>query len=648
MTDAPRPTLILNVDDNDGARYAKTRILIRAGFAAMEAATGAEALAKVREHAPDLVLLDVKLPDISGLEVCRLIKTSAETATTLVLQTSAAAVHSMDKVRALDGGADNYLTEPIEPAELIANVRALLRLRQAEDAWRRSERALRESEERFRQLAENIDDVFWMLDPQDNRMLYVSPAYRTLWGRDPAGVAPGARHWSEGVHPDDAGQVAQAWQALAHDVRYEQEYRVARPDGSMRWVRERVFPVRDDAGRARRLAGIVTDVSERKTAELLLRDADRRKDQFLAMLAHELRNPLAPIRNAVEIMHPDRQPGVRAIDAAREIISRQVNHLARLVDDLLDVSRITQGKVTLKQEIVQLDMATSAAVETARSLIDAKRHTLEVRLPPRSPIVLGDPVRIAQVIGNLLSNAAKYTPEGGHIVLSVAGEQGQVAVMIEDNGIGISAEMLPHIFELFVQSENSLERSEGGLGIGLPLARTLIQMHGGTIDAHSGGLGHGSRFTARLPALDIGAQAQPAAQPQPDMSASARPKRVLLVDDSVDAAAAMSLLLESLGHDVRVAHDGLAGLAATAAFQPEVVILDIGLPGMDGYAVAREMRRRPETAGAMLFALTGYGQPGDREQSREAGFDRHFVKPVSFVEIEAAINDALPARADEA
>lgn len=627
---AESSALILNVDDNEGARYAKSRVLSRAGFKVVEASTGAGALEKVRADSPDLVLLDVKLPDINGLEVCRQIKLDPQTSATVVLQTSAAAVHTIDKVRALDGGADSYLTEPIDPAELIANVRALLRLRNAESA-------LRESEERFRQLADNVDDVFWMLDPDRDALLYISPAYLTLWGRERVPVTRGMTHWSEGVFREDAPSVAAAVEALYAGERYEQEYRVERPDGSLRWVRERAFPVPDAGGRTYRLAGIVSDITERKTSELLLREADRRKDQFLAMLAHELRNPLAPIRNAVEIMDPRNALSPEAVDDARMIVSRQVTHLSRLVDDLLDVSRITQGKITLRYEPVDLATAISAAIETVKPMIDRKHHVLRLEPMPERVTLMGDAVRVAQVIGNLLSNASKYTPESGMIVLSVGLDPDEITVHVVDNGIGIDNAMLPHIFELFVQSENSLERSEGGLGIGLPLAKRLVELHGGRLGARSAGIGRGSEFIATWPRHVVAAASEVAHQKDVVVEDAVTTRRVLLVDDSVDAASAMSLLLETLGHDVHVAHDGLTALDIAAQCEPEVVILDIGLPGMDGYQIARAMRGREATAGALLIALTGYGQASDRQRSHEAGFDRHFVKPVSFNEIEQAI-----------
>ena len=630
MTSDWSEVLILNVDDNDGARYAKTRILSRAGFNVIEAGTGTTALERVRAESPDLVLLDVKLPDINGLEVCRQIKASPETAGTLVLQTSAAAVHSLDRIRGLEGGADSYLTEPVEPAELIAHVRALLRVRLAESA-------LRESEERFRQLADNIDDVFWMLDPAANQLLYVSPAYARLWdsGEGAPAPHPGPDHWSGDVHLLDREHVAAAYrQLLTSGAPYHVEYRIARAHGGPRWVAERASQVRGADGRPVRIAGIVNDISERKAAEMLLRDADRRKDEFLAMLAHELRNPLAPIRNAVDLLDPQRTPSVQHFATVRTIIDRQVRHLSRLVDDLLDVARITQGKITLRQETVDIAAAVEAAIETAQPALQRKRHKLTTRLADAPLYIVGDSVRIAQVFGNLLSNASKYSLEEGEIAIETAQFGDEVRIAVRDKGIGIAADILPHIFDLFVQSETSLERSEGGLGIGLPLAKTLVELQGGRIEAYSAGSQQGSEFVVWLPLAKAPPLAEHPADEAPQIIGG---KRVLLVDDSVDAATAMSLLLEADGFDVRTAHDGAEALKIAEVFLPQIVLLDIGLPGMDGFRLAAEMRKRPATADALLIAVTGYGQAHDRQRSKEAGFDHHLVKPVAFAEIRRAV-----------
>lgn len=628
--------LILNVDDNDGARYAKSRILSRAGFVVIEAASGTEAMERARDSLPDLILLDVKLPDINGLEVCRQIKAAPETSGILVLQTSAAAVQSIDRVRGLDGGADSYLIEPIEPAELIAHVRALLRVRRAEGA-------LRESEERFRQMAENIDDVFWMLDPSTDQLLYVSPAYRRLWGDEAISPAPGAGHWAGRIHHEDQPAVESVYRALTTGTPYEIEYRIVRPDGNLRWVTERAFTVRDVRDRIYRLAGIVNDISERKANELVLREADRRKDEFLAMLAHELRNPLAPIRNAIELVDPSRAPTTQNFETMRTVIGRQVRHLSRLVDDLLDVARITQGKITLRQENVNMVAAIEAAIETVAPALTSKAHTLKTQMPDESLYIVGDGVRIAQILGNILSNAAKYTPQGGEILIDVRESEDVVQITVSDNGVGMSAETIPLIFDLFVQSQNSLERSEGGLGIGLPLARTLVELHGGQIQAFSNGPGRGSEFIVCLP-LTRPAQIDDL-KPAPPVAvsrAAQAAKRLLLVDDSVDAATLLSMVLEAEGYDVRVAHEAKQALEVAAQFNPEIVLLDLGLPGMDGFQLAREMRKQASTAGALLIAVTGYGQAADRQRSLEAGFDHHLVKPVSIDEIQRVIAERFP------
>ncbi|WP_144158204.1 response regulator [Paraburkholderia sp. BCC1885] len=640
MSDATA-NLILNVDDNDGARYAKSRILSRAGFVVIEAANGTEALEHARTSMPDLVLLDVKLPDINGFEVCRMIKATPETAGILVLQTSAAAVQSIDRIRGLDGGADSYLIEPIEPAELIAHVRALLRVRRAEGA-------LLESEERFRQMAENIDDVFWMLDPATNQLLYVSPAYRRLWGDVAPSPVPAAGHWAGCIHADDEAAVETAYRALASGTPYEIEYRIVRPDGNIRWVAERAFTVRDTRNRIYRLAGIVNDISERKANEMALRDADRRKDEFLAMLAHELRNPLAPIRNAIELLDPSRAPVAKDFETMRAVIGRQVRHLSRLVDDLLDVARITQGKITLRQENVSLAAAIEAAIETVAPALNKKAHTLRTEMPDDSLYVIGDGVRIAQVLGNILSNAVKYTPQGGEIVIDVREAGDAVQIAVRDNGVGMSVETIPVIFDLFVQSQNSLERSEGGLGIGLPLARTLVELHGGQISAFSEGPGHGSEFIVSLP-ISRAAQVTGPAPLAASATATTRnleaPLRVLLVDDSVDAATLLSMVLEADGYDVRVAHEATRALEIAAEFTPEIVLLDLGLPGMDGFQLAQAMRKLACTANSLLIAVTGYGQAADRLRSQEAGFDHHLVKPVAAEEIQRVIETRFPGQA---
>ncbi|NLC58334.1 MAG: response regulator [Armatimonadetes bacterium] len=356
-----------------------------------------------------------------------------------------------------------------------------------------------------------------------------------------------------------------------------------------------------------------------------LREADRRKDEFLAMLAHELRNPLAAITNALHFMtaHSADDPARRR---AQEAAVRQADHMARLLDDLLDVSRITEGKVTLRKERVSLAAVLQNALESARPLVEARQQRLNVVLPPETIHLDADPVRLAQVVGNLLHNAAKYTPHGGELCLAARCDDGQVEIRVRDRGIGIAPEVLPHIFDLFVQADASPAHTQGGLGIGLTMARVLVEMHGGHIEASSAGPGKGSGFVVRLqlPTAESDPRPQPAGQP----SRGAAHRRILVVDDNTDAAEMLAALLELDGHEILTANSGPAALALAESFAPEVALLDIGMPGMDGYTVARHLRRKLESA--LLVAVTGYGQEEDRQRSRAAGFDYHLTKPVSL------------------
>lgn len=624
--------LILNVDDSDGARYSKTRTLQLAGFDVLEAGTGMEALALVKSRMPDLVLLDVKLPDLNGLEVCRRIKEDRATAAVLVLQTSASFVDTNDRVRGLNGGADNYLVAPIEPLELVANVWALLRLGQVQGE-------LRESEERFRQMAENIDDVFWIFSPHEPRLLYVSPAYETLWGRSADSLYADFSSWLEAVHADDRERVRGAFEALRHNRYYDEEFRILRPDGSSRWIRDRGFPVLDDGGVSYRTARISQDISAHRHSEQLLAEASRRKDEFLATLAHELRNPLGSARSAVELLRlADADTGQHE---AHDILSRQLDHLVRLVDDLLDVSRITQGKLILQFSPVALSAVVDAAVETTRAFIASRGHTLQVQLPAAPVWLQGDVVRLAQALGNLLHNAAKYTPAGGTITLSARVHAGRVQIAVADTGIGIAAAALQDIFQLFTQADHCDERAPEGLGVGLSLVKTLIELHGGEVRASSAGAGLGSTFSIDLPVAAQPVAAPPAPAPAP--APSKKSLRILLVDDSADAVRMLKMLLQKFGHVVETASDGPAALALAPVFAPQIALLDIGLPGMDGYEVARALRRMPELDGLMLVALTGYGQDRDRELAHAAGFSHHFVKPLNIDALRALLDTVAAA-----
>ena len=387
-----------------------------------------------------------------------------------------------------------------------------------------------------------------------------------------------------------------------------------------------------------RLAQIATVAIENARLYEELRRKDQRKDEFLAMLAHELRNPLAAIRNAVAL-------GSDSADAAdiewsMEVINRQMRQLSRLIDDLLEVSRITQGKVQLRKESLDAAAVLNNAVETVRPLMEERQHELTVALRPGTLQLEADPTRLEQIVVNLLTNAAKYTEKGGEISLRARHEDGQIVIRVRDNGLGIPPEKLPQMFELFAQGDRTLARSEGGLGIGLTLVRSLVEMHGGTVEAFSEGKGKGSEFTVRLPASpavmpSAGETVAPVARPVRELARpatalpqAASPRRILVVDDNADSARGTALILSRFGHEVRLAYDGPSAVEAAKEYRPEFVLLDIGLPGLDGYEVAQRLRQDPTLAGVTLVAVSGYGQESDRRRSQEAGFDQHLVKPV--------------------
>jgi CheY-like chemotaxis protein/nitrogen-specific signal transduction histidine kinase len=402
------------------------------------------------------------------------------------------------------------------------------------------------------------------------------------------------------------------------------------------WIYATGNVIYDDDGKPIRMVGINIDVTERKNIEIALRDADRRKDEFLAMLAHELRNPLAPIRNAVQILKTSGANQAH-LKTARDIVERQVMHMTRLIDDLVDVARLTQGKITLKKEKVDLATVVSDAVDLAHPIISELGHHLTVELPPQSVLLYVDGVRLSQALGNLLTNAAKYTRPGGAIELTGTNSGDEILITVRDNGIGIAPDMLAHVFDLFTQSERTLDRAQGGLGIGLALVKRLIEMHGGQVEAYSAGIGQGSEFVLRLPHARDSRAELVSTKKAVAVSAAKKSHRILVVDDNEDSAEVTAILLRLEGHEVTVAHSGPAAIEQIPAALPDILLLDIGLPEMDGYELARHLRNMPETRNAIFIALTGYGRPDDRQNSKSAGYDHHLVKPIEPEELLALI-----------
>ncbi|HEY5897231.1 MAG TPA: PAS domain S-box protein [Burkholderiales bacterium] len=491
---------------------------------------------------------------------------------------------------------------------------------------KRQEEDLRQSEERFRLLLENVQDyAIFMLDPEGHVASWNTGAERIQgYARDEII----GKHFSRFFAAEDV-EAGRPWEELADAKRqgranYE-GWRV-RKDGSRFWGRVVISAVHDDDGKLRGFAKVTQDLSTlRQMQDLEM--AAKNLNEFIATLAHELRNPLAPIVNATRVMKhlPPQAPEHAQM---RETIERQAGQLTRIVDDMLDITRITRGQMQLEKAQVDLAEVVRRAAETLAPAIEASRHELEIDVPQRL-FVHGDLHRLAQIVGNLLGNAARYTPAGGRISVHGASEGGAAVLRVRDNGRGIEAGMLGHIFEMFVQGRSALERvggAGGGLGIGLALARRIAELHDGTLDAHSEGVGKGSEFTLRLP-LAAAAAAADAAPPQ-EIGRPSLARRVLVVDDNVDAADTLHALLKSLGHETLVVHDGVEALKVMPQFQPDIVLLDIGLPGMDGYEVARRLAPFKNARKVKIVAVTGWGQDPDRQRSREAGIDVHLVKPV--------------------
>jgi signal transduction histidine kinase/DNA-binding response OmpR family regulator len=690
MTSTDEIVHILAVDDLPEKLLAMELILQQPGVQVVQARSGREALRRLLERDFAVVLLDVNMPDIDGFETVRLIRQRNRTRHTPIIFVTAFA-DEMHTARGYSLGAVDYILSPVNPEVLRTKVGVFVDLyrkneqakRQAEErvSLAREQAARAAAEEVTRRslfLAEASTKLANSLDFEATRssiLGLVVPALADLaavtlggehahpWHTKLAWVSPGDGTIHTGSFDSTEGSdnelrtavrgVLESGKPLVLDslvVSYPPENKQLPTDQFLRTAfaipliaRGRILGALTlargasgqqfsptDRALAEDLAGRAAVALDNARLYREVQEADRQKNEFLAMLAHELRNPLAPVRNAVQVLLSE-GTSPRQQQWSKEVIARQVQQMVRMVDDLLDVSRITRGKITLRTEAVDLAAVVADAVETSRPVIDQRRQELTVSLPSEPVRAEGDATRLAQVVANLLNNAAKYTEEGGRIWLSMERAAGEVIVRIRDTGMGIAPEMLSRIFEPFAQADRSLDRSQGGLGIGLTLARRLIELHGGRISAHSNGPGTGSEFVVYLPALpNVPEEARMVNGRHPDAERPRTPLRILIIDDSVDGAESLAVLLQTLGLEVRTAYDGPSGLTAATEFRPEVVLLDIGLPRMDGYEVARRLRREPSLEGLLLIALSGYGQAEDRRRSREAGFDHHLLKPMAL------------------
>jgi PAS domain S-box-containing protein len=501
---------------------------------------------------------------------------------------------------------------------------------------KRGEEALRASEERYRAATAAVSDLIWtnnadglMVGEQRGWQEFTGQSYEEYQGYG----------WSKAIHPEDSQPTIEAWtRAVAEKGIFDFEHRVRRHDGQWRICSVRAVPILHANGSIREWVGVHADITERKGDEETLRqlaaelaEAHHRKDEFLATLAHELRNPLAPIRNGLQLMKLVGGQNDN-VEQARSMMERQLAQMVRLIDDLMDVSRISRGKLELRKECVPMDVVLNSAVETSRPLIEQMGHELTVTLPDQPLIVDADMTRLAQVFLNLLNNAAKYSDRGGHIQLNVEHQGSDVVVTVKDTGIGIAADQLTRIFEMFTQVDRSLDKSHGGLGIGLTLVKRLVEMHGGRVEAKSRGPGKGSEFIVRLPVLVEASRLQAWGVEQ-DPASPKSSLRILIVDDNRDGADSLAMMLRIMGNDTRTAYEGQEGVDVAGEFRPEVLLLDIGLPKLNGYEACRNIREQAWGKGVVMIAMTGWGQDDDRRRSHEAGFDHHLVKPVDPQEL---------------
>jgi PAS domain S-box-containing protein len=676
---------VLLVDDEPRNLDALESILDSNGYIVVRAKDADDALFAILQHEFAAIVLDIKMPGTNGLELARLIKQRKRSRHIPILFLSAYSLDEKEILQAYGVGGVDFLSKPINPdilrskvavfANLFRTTRALAsavealnvevgerenvqeELRQAKDQLESrvlerttelasANRELMDNEEWLRLALAVAQVATWDWDLQTGKMRW-SANPEVLFGF-PAGSFGSDSRISHAAHIDDVGVLDAAFQRAMETGSYEVEFRAVRSDGTLVWIAERGRVVQDhERNLPARIVGVSVDLTRRKNLEEALVESDRRKNEFLATLAHELRNPLAPVRYAVKVLDV-KGPETPHLRWAVALIDRQIQHMARLIDDLLDVNRISRNMLELRREKVELASVIAVAVETSRPLIEQGNHNLVLDIPADPIYLNADTVRLAQVFSNLLNNATQHSrsPDtGDKIYLTVMREGSSAVIAVKDVGVGIPTEMLPRIFEMFNQGGRL---SGGGLGIGLSLARRLVEMHGGSIDAQSGGIGKGATFTVRLPILELSQSEKPKFQNPANASESSTSKRrILVADDNRDVVESFQIMLRILGHEVQTALDGEEAIEKAEQFRPDVIVLDVGMPMLDGYETATRIRQRPWSRDVVLIAVTGWGNDKDKLKSAAAGFDVHLVKPVDATTILEALEQVDQSKAGD-
>ena len=644
---------VLIVDDLPEKLLVFESILEELGQEIVTARSGSDALREILAREFAVILLDVNMPDIDGLETARLIRQYKKSAQTPIIFITAYA-DEMQTARGYSLGAVDYILSPVRPDVLRSKVKVFV------DLYNLQSRTRAMAEERV---------AHALAEESSRRSAFLAHASRELGGS--LALEEATQRLLRLVVPQFGSHALLRLESEADRILVEESgtrdaesahavvlpLRIGErvlgslavtgaPQSEKKTLEELAERAAVALENARLFGSLQREIVRARAAEGELQDANRRKDEFLAMLSHELRNPLAPIRNAVEVIRR-LAPAEPRLTMARDVIDRQVSLLARLVEELLDVSRISEGKIALKKEPIELARVLAQGVDTVRPLIDARRQRLAVDLPSGPVWISADAARLSQVVANLLNNACKYTQEGGHIEVAAAAEAGEAVVTVRDNGPGIDAKLLPRVFDLFVQGERSLDRAQGGLGIGLTLAQRIAELHQGRVEASSEGPGRGATFRLVLPCINA-VQSEGQASPLEREATNVYGRRILVVDDNADAAESTAEYLRLEGHELKTVYDGAHALAAVTVFDPHVIVLDIGLPNLDGYAVARRLREHGDTSHTLLIALTGYGKKEDRDRAFAAGFDYHFTKPADPREIQRAIERGRAGGAAEA